>query len=305
MSPAKATTLTSYPFTDILGWSVSRYDTFQSCRRKYYYDYYNKYDTEFPRAKIIQLKSMTTLALEAGNIVHDAIKTLLERLLKTEDPIDTTRFMAYARRKAADYTAAKTFAEVYYRETPAMEPQTVFALVEQCLTAFLQSPRFAWITEKAVRNKTGWIIEPGGFGETRIDGLKAYCKVDFLFPVDGRIHILDWKTGKPAVQKHRKQMVGYAAWASQQCGAALENIEPTVAYLRPPYAESTIAVNEFDAQEFSSAVAAETAEMHALCATVERNVPRPKESFPQTARTGLCKYCNYRELCGRAAVTEG
>jgi len=242
---------------------------------------------------------MTTLALEAGNIVHDTIKTLLERLLKTEDAIDTTRFIDYARRKTDEYVAAKVFAEVYYKELPSVDPATVFGAVEKCLQSFLASARFAWITDKAVRNKTGWIIEPGGYGETRINNLKAYCKVDFLFPVDGRIHILDWKTGKPDAVKHKKQMVGYATWAAYHCGVAYENIEPTVAYLKPPYAESTIAVNEFDAQEFISAVETETKQMYACCSDFSRNIPHPKETFPQTPRTVVCKYCNYRELCNR------
>ncbi|MEY3127310.1 MAG: hypothetical protein RL273_1487, partial [Bacteroidota bacterium] len=42
----------------------------------------------------------------------------------------------------------------------------------------IKSERFDWI--KARSNKSDWIIEPYGYGETRIKELKAYFKVDFL-----------------------------------------------------------------------------------------------------------------------------
>ena len=47
----KLNDITRYEYSDILGWSVSRYDKFCLCRRQYYYDYYGKYDAEFPRFK--------------------------------------------------------------------------------------------------------------------------------------------------------------------------------------------------------------------------------------------------------------
>jgi hypothetical protein len=94
-------------------------------------------------------------------------------------------------------------------------------------------------------------------------------------------------------------MVGYSTWASYHCAVSYENIEPIVAYLKPPYAESTISVNEFDAQEFISCVESETRQMYEYCSDIDRNIPKPKALFVQTERSIVCKYCNYRELCGR------
>jgi hypothetical protein len=286
-----------FDFTDILGWSVSRYDKFVLCKRQYYFDYYGKYDTEFPRAKINALKQLTSIPLETGNVVHDTVKVLLERLLKTEAPIEKSRFMEFVRRKTDAYCAEKKFAEVYYGEQQAVDPSRVHAGVERCMTNFLESDRFKWIVQQAVHNKTGWVIEPPGFGETRIDGFKAYCKVDFLFPVDGTIYILDWKTGKQDGIKHRKQLIGYSTWASYHFSQDPALIVPTVVYLTPQYSELSIKVNEFDLQEFTTAVAAETREMYAYCADVERNLPKPKEAFQKTPRTAVCRFCNYREIC--------
>jgi hypothetical protein len=173
----------------------------------------------------------------------------------------------------------------------------VYANVERCLKNFLESERFQWIVRKAVHHKAGWVIEPPGFGETRVDGWKAYCKVDFLFPVDGAIHILDWKTGKQDEKKHRKQMIGYSTWASYHFSRDPAAIVPVVVYLSPQYSERALAVNEFDLQEFTAAVAAETREMYAYCVDIDRNLPQPKDAFPKTPRTAVCRFCNYRELC--------
>ena len=48
-----------FAYTDILGWSISRYDKFLNCKRQYFYDYYGKFDKEFSLEKIQQLKALT------------------------------------------------------------------------------------------------------------------------------------------------------------------------------------------------------------------------------------------------------
>jgi hypothetical protein len=244
---------------------------------------------------------MTTVPLEIGNIVHDVVKVLLERLQKNPVPVDASRFMEYAARKTGEYRQARTFAEVYYHNRADVTDEDLLPAVRRCLENLLSSDRYRWVVEKAAVNRSGWIIEPPGYGETRINGLKAYCKVDFLFPVDGMVHILDWKTGKPDPDKHRKQMVGYSSWASYHFGCSSEAILPKIAYLNPAYTEQELAVTTADLQQFVQAVAAETGEMYALLANVEKNIPKEKAAFPLIPTAGLCRYCNYRELCGRAA----
>jgi hypothetical protein len=286
-----------YEYTDILGWSVSRYDKFSMCRRQYYYDYYGKYDAEFPRARINALKSMTSKALETGNIIHDTIKAFLERLLKSEEPVDSGRFFDYAKRKTEEYCGAKTFCEVYYKQVEKIDTDGIYESVKAGLSNFIGSDRCRWIIEKAISNKTGWVIEPPGFGETRIDGMKAYCKVDFLFPVEGDLFILDWKTGKPDEKKHAKQLIGYSAWASNNFNKEAARIFPVTVYLLPKYAETSTKIGEQDIAAFTQAVKTETAEMYSMLKNVEQNIPKAKDEFGKTANTRVCGFCNYRELC--------
>ena len=286
-----------FEFTPILGWSVSRYDLFQLCKRKYYYNYYAKFDPYIPRQKIDQLKKLTSIPLEVGNVVHDVNKVLLERLKKTEKEIDKQRFYDYTRRKTEEYCAAKQFAELYYGEIDRLNLDDIVDKVQVSLANFLESERFDWLFKVALKTKGIWIIEPPGFGETRIDGMKAYCKVDFLFPVEDGLFIIDWKTGKPDAIKHKKQMIGYATWASFHFSQDPARISPIISYLFPKYKEFHVEVNEFDIQEFSNQVREETEEMYQFCSVVEENVPVDKELFSKTPITKLCDYCNYRELC--------
>lgn len=291
--------LQRYEFTPVLGWSVSRYDRFTTCKRMYYFDYYGRFAPPTQRTTIEKLKKMTSVPLEIGTIVHDMVKRLLERLLVSEAPIDREKFLDFARGMTENYCRSKQFCEVYYRVVPAVDPDEVFADVAVALRNFLDSPRYRWIVEKAITNKADWVVEPSGYGETRIGGLKAYCKVDFLFPVDNQFHILDWKTGRPDEEKHRKQLLGYALWATNHFNVPATAVHPTIVYLRPAYAELAVDADEGALEALVNQVHRETAEMQAFCADVEQNVPRDMEEFPMTDRTAVCRACNYRELCRR------
>ena len=193
-----------YEFTPVLGWSISRYETFSNCKRLYYYQYYGKFDPDYPRVKIDLLKNLTSIPLEIGNIVHDTISAVLRRLLKSNNEIDRGRFQEFVEKVVIQNCRNKTFFEVYYSEVGSVKPVNLLPHIEVCLTTFLASPRFVWIRDKAIGSKHAWLIEPPGYGEARIEGMKVYCKVDFLFIVDGRIVILDWKTGKHDETKHGK-----------------------------------------------------------------------------------------------------
>lgn len=288
-----------YQFSPILGWSVTRYDTFTACKRMYYYQYYSRFDPDHPKEKIESLKNLTSIPLEIGNIVHDTVSTVLRRLLKSNEEIDRQRFQTFVEAMTAENCKNKVFFEVYYAERASVEPPDLLPSINECLTTFLASPRFQWIKDKAISSKNEWLIEPPGYGEARIDEMKVYCKVDFLFVVEGRIIILDWKTGKRVEEKHGKQLLGYTTWAAHHLNASAADIDAVIAYLRPSYEEVELSASDSDLKNFASQIRAETEEMYSFCGEVQENVPLEKESFPMTSRLGFCKYCNFKELCDR------
>jgi len=262
----------SYEFTPVLGWSISRYELFDKCKRQYYYAYYAKHAAEIPRYKITQLKNLTSAPLEIGTVVHDVIEAFLRRLQASDAAIDENRFFLFARQKAEEYFSTKTFIENYYgslRPTPLDE---ALAKISACLKNFLGSPCYNWIF------------------------MKAYCKMDFLFPVDGAVYILDWKTGNKDAHKHENQLVGYAAAANNNFNIPANDIVPKIVYHYPALEELELPMQK-DFSSFFEKVKRETEAMYALCNDVENNIPLAIESFPQAPSAGTCLYCNFQELC--------
>lgn len=290
-----------FGFTDVLGWSYTRYSTFQSCKRQYYYEKYAKFDLEHNFLKIKTLGQLTSVPLEIGFITHELIKTLLGRLKRSSEPIDRERFFDYARREAESIFKSRNFEDIYYGVRDRIDfEKEIFEEVSLCLENFLASDRLQWIFEEALVSKDDWIIEPHGFGEFRIDKMKAYCKVDFLFPIGDELYIIDWKTGKEDYKKHSTQLRGYAYWANFHLKKDYALIDTTIAHLRPIYKENSIRVNEYDIENFADVVKEQSEDMYRYCADIELNVPLAKDMFPMTDHMNFCKTCKYRELCGRS-----
>ena len=289
----------TFSFTSELGWSVSRYDVFQSCKRKYYHQYYAKHDEPALRDRALLLKSMTTVPLEIGNIAHDVMESILHRLIKSSQPVDVERLEKFVHQKAQEYVTSKKFLEVHYKEQEqiAWEPiaERAFGSIRNIVT----SDRFAWILELPQSSKDQWMIEPAGFGETRIEGMKAYCKVDFMLPHEETIYIMDWKTGKPDPEKHRKQLIGYSLFAKYHFDGRFAQIVPMVCYVKEGYEEVQPEITDADISAFVETVRSETAEMKSYNLDEMKNTPKMKASFAMTDNISSCRFCEYRELCLR------
>ncbi|MCA6071767.1 MAG: PD-(D/E)XK nuclease family protein [Endomicrobium sp.] len=285
-----------FKYTDILGWSVSRYDRFSNCKRQYFYDYYAKFNKDIPLEKIQFLKSLTSKPLETGNIAHDIIKDILKRFQISAKPINKDKFFKYAFNMTEKYCNSKTFFEHYYKGE-IISTSEIYTKIKSVLENFLNSPRFSWIERNAVPQSSQWVIEPDGFGETRINGFKAFCKVDFLFPIDDKIYIIDWKTGKADEKKHSRQLTGYSLWANYHFDKNATDIVSMIVYLYPQYNEKSVKVNDSVISKFANTVETETKDMHEYLIDIEKNIPKDKKEFTLTGNTFFCNYCNYKEIC--------
>ncbi len=102
------------------------------------------------------------------------------------------------------------YAEVYYGHETQIDTEEMADTVLSAVTNLIESERFGRFAQQASAATEPWIIDPEGFGETQVEGLKAYCKVDFMIPKQDHLHIFDWKTVKEREGKHCIQMRGYA-----------------------------------------------------------------------------------------------
>lgn len=287
----------TFPYSPVLGWSASRYDVFSICKRRYYLSYYGKHDQSFPPGLIGKYKDLVSIPLETGGIVHEVIRDLLDRLRKATTDLEYDRFFDHARDTTGRHLRSHRFQEVVYAERPAVEVDDVFPKVQACLENLVESDRYNWLVNVAAPTAGEWIIDRSGYGETRLDNLKMYCKVDSLFPVDGHFYIIDWKTGKAETEKHHRQMVGYAAWACHHLEIKPETVTPVLAYLHPAYMEVEERFDDFDLQRFSVQVRAETEEMYTYCADRDQNIPLGIEHYAMRDDSQVCVICKFRGLC--------
>jgi hypothetical protein len=287
-----------FSFSPILGWSVSRYDTFSTCKRKYFYSYYSKFDSEYSENEIKELKNLTSEALTIGSLVHDVIESLLKRLQKSTETIDTDKLKLFIAKRVKDYCSEHQFIEVYYKTKNILSEEEFTNRVFEMVIKFLSTERYQWLCNLPEESKNQWIIEPGGYGETRIREMKAYCKVDFMLPVGQDIYILDWKTGKEEAEKHRKQLIGYSLFAQYHFQNEFKQVIPILSYLKDDYTEVIPEITSEDISQFEETVRQESNEMKAFCSNVDQNIPRGKEHFPQI-ESKLCSYCEFRKLCNK------
>ncbi len=287
-----------YKYSTILGWSSSRYELFQKCKRHYFYNYYMKFVPDVPIEHLQRLKALTSVPLEIGNVIHHIIEAFLRRLQQSNSNIDEKKFIEYGIRLCDEFFDRKEFIEVYYGYTQEIDRGEAKFKIQTALKNFINSPLFNWIFMKAITSSRNWIIEPDGYGETRINGLKAYCKMDFLFPVDDEIHILDWKSGKKHPEKHSKQLMGYAL-AAQINNPEINSrqIIPRIIYMYPELDELEFTITDESLASFSHEVACQTTEMHSFCKDIEQNIPKEFEQFEKTDYTALCRHCPFQEPC--------
>ena len=216
--------------------------------------------------------------------------------------INFEKFYSYIEQETLDICSQKNFEEIHYKKRENIDFKSeVFPQVSKAMDNFLHSDRMQWLLEEALAYKDDWLIEFGDdyYGECRIDDLKAFCKVDFMFPIEDELHILDWKTGKEHYAKYSTQLQGYAGWANFHFGKEYSKIKTTIAYLLPEYKEKSVEVTEFHIDDFTERVRSQTDEMYKYCSEPELNIPMAKEIFKMTPAVNFCKYCRFRELCDR------
>jgi hypothetical protein len=172
-------------------------------------------------------------------------------------------------------------------------------VIEGSLRAFYASPvleeiratpREQWLT---VDQLDSWDFE----------GTKIWVAVDFAYRgPDGRVHILDWKTGREREVDH-VQVGIYALYAQRRWGVAADAVEGGLVYLAPndgaPGGEKvSVAADARALGACTEAMRSSIAAMKAALEDPARNAGR-EEGFPVLEDRGACRRCPFRRPCGR------
>ena len=299
-------------------WSKSRHEKFADCRRAYFFTYYGSWGGwEAPHGTPVRelyvLKKLSSRWQWAGSIVHDALKQVLSRARVTGDVVPLERVLERTRSRARSQWAGSR-EKSYWREAsrivglveheygevvPDPEWKRLYEqVIEGSLRSFygsgvleriLRTPREDWLT---VDELDSWVFE----------GTKIWVAVDFAHrDREGRIHLLDWKTGKERGVDH-VQVGIYALYAREKWGVPPDGVVGGLVYLAPngaPGGETVTAPPDPAALEAcKGAMRASIADMKAALADPARNVAR-EDAFPRLEEREACRRCPFRRPCGR------
>lgn len=279
-------------------WSASRHDSFASCRRRYFYSYYASVDDP----EIHRLKKLSALPMWAGNVVHEAI----ERFLRTHDALPPAeeqeafvRSVVHSvmvtdwRESEAGSLRFRLFEHEYQVPVEQEDKRIAVNVVMRSLRHFFRSPTLA---RALALGRDRWLALED-LVSFHVGDVEVFLRMDLAYrEEDGRVVIVDWKTGRGEGRFNEVQIAGYALYAAEkQWVDTPERIETELAYLVIPKAVR----RGVDARKIEHArrfIEKSASTMRSLLLDPEENLAR-MDDFPMIDRPSMCRRCNFRRLC--------
>ncbi len=279
-------------------WSLSRHDSFSTCRRKYFYSYYASQDDP----EVQRLKKLSALPLWAGSVVHETI----ENLLKTRDALPSPeeqealvrsavhgQMLGEWRESEAGSLRFRLFEHEYQVPVEPEDKKIVVGIVMRSLRQFFRSEV---LRELFAVGRASWLTVED-LVSFHVGEVEVFLRMDVAYrDAQGRVVIVDWKTGRAAGRFNEVQLAAYALYASEQGWVADgQEIRTELAYL----AQARSVRRAVDVRNLDSArafIARSAGNMKALLVDPTLNLAR-LEDFPMVERPQVCRRCNFRRLC--------
>lgn len=296
-------------------WSISRQDVFESCKRKYYFSYYAhqggwRADASPLAKKIYFLKKLEPAVMWTGSVIHRAIRyAIVNRHVVTQQKV--LDFLL--KRLEVDHHASKQI-------DPAIASPKDFLLFEHykgvetdielikekaviCFTNFFNSLYFQELM--AIPDHQLLYIDPDQDDVASMkfswNAIPIYAIPDICYRnVEGKIRLLDWKTGKAPETELSEQLKVYA-WRLQH----IDGIDPaqhemlaSSVYLLD-LAERGRRIIKEDIEHIVGSIHTSIDQMKQFMFDQTKNIPLEMEAFPLTDNLKKCSSCVFAEVCGR------
>ncbi|HVR70877.1 MAG TPA: PD-(D/E)XK nuclease family protein [Vicinamibacteria bacterium] len=279
-------------------WSLSRHDTFATCRRRYFYSYYASQDDP----EVQRLKKLSALPLWAGSVVHETI----ESLLKTRDALPPPeeqealirsavhgQMLGQWRESEAGSLRFRLFEHEYQVPVEPEDKKIVVGIVMRSLRQFFRSEV---LKELFAVGRESWLTVED-LVSFHVGDVEVFLRMDVAYrDPQGRVVIVDWKTGRAAGRFNEVQLAAYALYASEQGWVTDgQEIRTELAYL----AQARSVRRAVDVRQLDNArafIMRSAGNMKALLADPALNLAR-LEDFPMVERPQVCRRCNFRRLC--------
>lgn len=290
-------------------WSISRDNTFQKCRRMYYFQYYGSWggwsdEIDERTRKIYILKQLQTRQMWAGNKVHECIERVIRNIhdgIKTinvkqliDKTLDVMRQEFKSSKKRRYLKKPKTcalFEHEYKLQLPETEWKNIADHVVKCLNTFLDSGIYTLICQLS---NDQW-LEIEKFSYFQYNDVKIYVVPDFAFREEDEIIIYDWKTGKEEADTHKLQLACYGLYAIQQWGVNPEKIRMVEFYLSSGKQNEHHLI-DFELDPIDQYIGNSIKAMKDLLDDPKDNIAS-EDRFSFSESEQVCQYCNYHKVC--------
>lgn len=304
---------------NIFSWSISARDDFAECRRRRYWAKYAMWNGWKEEAPAIQrtayrLSKMENRFTLQGNAVERAVMWCLRRRQAGGEATADEAYAATAKpylnrcwsesRQKLWQSNPKKYCCLhehyypgFYREPAEAMTARMIGHVRQCIGSFLEKVLPGLSAVRPEQELPVGTMETGDPESFRLDDIKVYAIPDYVYRVDNRLHIHDWKAGQPR-PAHQDQMAIYGLWANLKHRLPADQIRLHLEYLATGQTVSRDLKAEHldDARRLVAESVAEMAE-YLLGGDIRRNAPLPKEDWEMSADIGVCERCNFHELC--------
>ena len=303
-------------------WSISRVKTIKSCLREYYYTYYGSHRGWDPEASYEQkyswrLKKLTNIWLAFGDVIHKAIKNIIDFMKNNIDKeIDVDALKEFVRtnlniivkqssRKDSilrwnEYPKGNMLLEYYY--DGKLEREDILEIkerIEQCVENIFESKTFFDINNGEYLDILE--VDEGNFDYFFHEGVKVFALIDLLYlDNDRNIVIVDWKTGKQN-EEDREQLLVYLLYVMEKYNVPVEKVKGRVEYLLQGEHVEYSFTNE-DVEHIKNRISLEINVINALLVDENNNIPKDKDTFIMCDEDFKCNKCKYRRLCKKERV---
>ena len=298
-------------------WSISRQRKLDQCPRAYFYAYYLGWNGWLGDAP-----AEARVAYRLGKL------TSLDALLGQQIDVRARELEAAARTGAslpeADELEARTREALRQLWTRSKTGRAAFKARPNKVT-MLRSlymgqdthPETDRLNQKAGPSMRGLLAAPhwerlracGDAGQVEVpdfasfqhDGVKVFAAPDLAYVEGGVLHIIDWKTGR-ADDTQPVQVLLQMWWAlatyPELARAAADGSLEVRGYLEyvPAGQTQPVAAAPGFCDQAAETVRAGVAQMRALLADPERNIPLEMAAF-ERREGGLCKTCDFLPVC--------
>jgi len=300
-------------------WSESRIKTLRECMKKYYYTYclsWGGWQSSAPqeRRRAYMLKNLTNMPMFVGSVVHDTIEMIIKEGRKTGKWMELKDVQKHAvqalRVGWLDSVNKKwqqspkhhtNLAEHFYdEEIPEEKLKGYKHKVLVCLKSFYDCPLFSIMTGLP---KKAWLtIEDFAKFELKT-GEEVAVRIDCGFRYEGKIFLLDWKTG--AVNDSViDQLVTYGMYALKQGWTTNPEdiiIVPVYLFAYPEQGDKAMPHLNVGMDQFKRQAKTIQKEYTILQEAHEKQ--DDVEFFQHTHSERTCGRCHFRDICN-GAVTD-